>query len=298
MNRIFHRFRTQPSGQGMVEFALILPMLLVVMIGIIELGRLLVTYSSVAAASREAARYASAAGDSSSGVPYYLDYSGIQDAARRIAIFTGGDVKVEYDEGPGTGTDQCTDTPNCPCFRSIVPSSASDIELGDRVTVRVRTDYEPLFGITSLSGFAICSSTSRTILKAVSIYGDPTNNGGGGTPLSVEIQSPAEGEVFEVGELINFNAVAANYSGLLTWVWTANSSAIGSSASFQHAFDAEGAYSIVVSVTDEDESASDTVTINVFIDNPPEVTITAPTNTSRFNEGTPIIFSGTRSRYH
>ena len=53
------RSKRQEGAQGMVEFALILPLLLLVVFGIIELGRLLVIYSSVGTASREAARYAS-----------------------------------------------------------------------------------------------------------------------------------------------------------------------------------------------------------------------------------------------
>ena len=50
-------------AQGIVEFALVLPLLLVLMLGIIEVGRLLFIYSSVNSASREAARYGSAAGE-------------------------------------------------------------------------------------------------------------------------------------------------------------------------------------------------------------------------------------------
>ncbi|MEJ2352363.1 MAG: pilus assembly protein [Anaerolineales bacterium] len=50
------------AGQGMVEFALTLPVLMLLMLGIIEFGRLLFTYSAVTTAGREAARYGPAAG--------------------------------------------------------------------------------------------------------------------------------------------------------------------------------------------------------------------------------------------
>jgi hypothetical protein len=49
-------------AQGMVEFALALPVFLLLMFGIIEFARLLVTYSAVYTASREAVRYAVATG--------------------------------------------------------------------------------------------------------------------------------------------------------------------------------------------------------------------------------------------
>ncbi|UCF61485.1 MAG: pilus assembly protein, partial [Anaerolineaceae bacterium] len=50
-----HR-RKSSKGQGIVEFGLILPALLLILVGISEFGRLLITYSSVATASRDAAR--------------------------------------------------------------------------------------------------------------------------------------------------------------------------------------------------------------------------------------------------
>jgi Flp pilus assembly protein TadG len=46
----------------MVEFALALPLLLLLIFGILEVGRMVFTYSSVVNASREAVRYGSATG--------------------------------------------------------------------------------------------------------------------------------------------------------------------------------------------------------------------------------------------
>ncbi|HEX2981595.1 MAG TPA: TadE family protein, partial [Anaerolineaceae bacterium] len=59
--------RQNPRGQGMVEFALALPIILMVIFGIIEFGRLLLSYSAVFSASREAARYGAAVGDNGGG---------------------------------------------------------------------------------------------------------------------------------------------------------------------------------------------------------------------------------------
>ena len=57
-------------GQGMVEFALVLPLLLLLVYGVIEAGRLLFIYSAVFTSSREGARYGSASGDVGGGVPH------------------------------------------------------------------------------------------------------------------------------------------------------------------------------------------------------------------------------------
>ena len=96
----------QETAQGMVEFALVLPMLLLVIFGIIELGRMVVIYTSVSSSSREAARYASASGRSGSNVPYYLDCNGIRSAAKRVAVFVpiqDANIQIMYDHGPNTG---------------------------------------------------------------------------------------------------------------------------------------------------------------------------------------------------
>ena len=51
-------FTQKNRGQALVEFALIVPLLLFVVYGLIEAGRAIFIYSSVTNASREAARSA------------------------------------------------------------------------------------------------------------------------------------------------------------------------------------------------------------------------------------------------
>ena len=51
-------------GQGLVEFALVLPVFMVILIGMVDLGRAIWANNSVANASREAARFASVHGGS------------------------------------------------------------------------------------------------------------------------------------------------------------------------------------------------------------------------------------------
>ncbi len=53
------------KGQSLVEFALILPVLLLLVFGIIEFGRALNTYLIISNASREGARYAVVGADNS-----------------------------------------------------------------------------------------------------------------------------------------------------------------------------------------------------------------------------------------
>ncbi|MDX1521613.1 MAG: TadE family protein, partial [Anaerolineae bacterium] len=50
--------RTRGKGQSLVEFALILPVLLMLLLGIIEGGRIIWAYVTVQNAAKNAARYA------------------------------------------------------------------------------------------------------------------------------------------------------------------------------------------------------------------------------------------------
>ena len=56
--------RTGADGQGLVEFALVLPVFMVILIGMVDLGRAIWANNSVANSAREAARFASVHGGS------------------------------------------------------------------------------------------------------------------------------------------------------------------------------------------------------------------------------------------
>lgn len=61
----FHRFRKTERGQAMVEMALVLPILLIFIFGIIEFGRIINTYMIVTTISREGARTGAVGGTDS-----------------------------------------------------------------------------------------------------------------------------------------------------------------------------------------------------------------------------------------
>src|SRR3954451_12155333 len=50
--------RRRRRGQALVEFALVLPVLLLILFGIIDAGRLIFTYNTISSAARNAARVA------------------------------------------------------------------------------------------------------------------------------------------------------------------------------------------------------------------------------------------------
>ena len=143
-------------GQAIVEFAIALPILMALLVGILEVGRMIFIYSAVTNASREAVRYASAVGLDDSGSYNKYNYcSGIQEMARRSAYFTPLTVNISYDKGPGTASyNTCDGTVDS----GVVVSS------GDRVLVTVTANYSPMVNLIPLNSRTFTSSSSRTIL--------------------------------------------------------------------------------------------------------------------------------------
>ncbi len=145
----------------MVEFALVLPILLLLLIGLIEVGRLLFIYASVVTAARQAARYGSATGNNGSGTPYYNDCTGIRAAAKNMGFlnsFSDSDILISYDTGPGT-----------PDISSDCPVTAP-VSNSYRIKVTASTQYSPILTfIPQLKPFTITSSSARTLLVSISI---------------------------------------------------------------------------------------------------------------------------------
>jgi hypothetical protein len=151
--------RRKEKGQAFVEFALTLGLFLLLVLGIIEVGRLLFYYSAITTAAREGARYGSAAGGLAGSQNYYEDCAGIIGAATRVGQFAGvraWNVQVTYDDGNNNPKGSCG-------------SPTSAIELGDRIIVQVDGDYEPLAGLIPLPPFTISSIERRTIVKDVEV---------------------------------------------------------------------------------------------------------------------------------
>jgi Flp pilus assembly protein TadG len=152
------------KAQSMVEFALTLPLLLVLFFGIIEFGRLLFVYSSVITASREAARYGSAAGDTGGGTLRFMDCAGMTAAADRVGILANiTSVNIHYDSGPGTAA----------VYTSCPPGA---IEGGKhRVVVEVIANYQPIVPLVNIGTLTLESQSARTIFNKIEIGQVPPN---------------------------------------------------------------------------------------------------------------------------
>lgn len=157
--------RRSTKGQGIVEFGLILPALLLILVGISEFGRLIITYSSVATASRDAARYGASVGKNAMGIAHYEDCDGIRETIERISLFLEPEITIEFDvDGPG-GIDPVEYCQVGKSFDSI------DVMLGSRILITVTATYQPLVfvPIFALPPTPISAETNRTILNQIYI---------------------------------------------------------------------------------------------------------------------------------
>lgn len=105
------------EGQSLVELALLLPVLLLIMAGVLDLGRAFHAYITITNAAREGARYASL---------HPEDTAGVFDRASQ--------------EAENSGIDLCG--PGSPCvldFPEIAP--------GEPITVTVEYEFEPITGL-------------------------------------------------------------------------------------------------------------------------------------------------------
>ena len=174
--------RKKNKAQAMVEFAIVLPILLLLLYGILEAGRLLFIYSTIVTSSRQAVRYGSATGQgqdytalggpNNTGIPRYQDCYGIRLAAQRVDFLNAvqdNDIIIQWDDGP---TDT---TPTTVCDGST--NVYQPINNSSRLRVTVDGDYMPI--VPRIVGFLersdlrsnpIKAISARTVLVSVSIY--------------------------------------------------------------------------------------------------------------------------------
>jgi len=170
----FLKFHPKKSkAQAMVEFAIVLPILLLVVYGLIETGRLIFTIAFVNNATRQAARYGSTSGIGPNGVARYLDCAGIRAEAERMDFLNSFDASlvsnftVTYDSGPGTPIKG-----NCNGSAYV----GTPPQQNDRIIVTANSNFTgivprlvPFLSRTVVGGNPIVSESSRTLVLTILI---------------------------------------------------------------------------------------------------------------------------------
>jgi Flp pilus assembly protein TadG len=146
------RFR-RSRGQALVEFALVLPIFLLILMGIFDLGRAVYYSSTLSNAARETAR---------EGIVDQTCSHLLERADRRSLGMDNVTVTIRWLNGAGAQTRTCQPT----------ISGAADI--GDRVLVTLGYDYRaatPIIG--NLVGTIHLSSQSTFPVEATCVEGPP-----------------------------------------------------------------------------------------------------------------------------
>ena len=138
------------SGQTLVEFALTSLMFILVLMGVIEMGRMALVYTAVANAARAGARYAIVHGSSRSG-------TGVNGPSGPTCPCTQVNTVVQNFASTGI-LNQSNLTIN-------VTYANSSNDPGSTVTVRVSYPYDPLVTyFTAALGSTTLSSTSQGVI--------------------------------------------------------------------------------------------------------------------------------------
>ncbi|HET9913296.1 MAG TPA: Ig-like domain repeat protein [Anaerolineales bacterium] len=211
------------TAQAMVEFAIALPILLLLLYGLLEAGRLLFMYSTVVTASRQAARYGATSGGGTGGAPRYQDCQGIRDSANRVDYlnaFTDANIQIEYDEGLDnsgnpiavTGFDGVCDGAT---DGGVNPSANNTT----RIVVTITGHFTPLVRLVPFGDRPIEATSARTILRSITIAAPSA--GADTTKLELVLNphrvtppsDPVLGPHSNVGELVVATATVTNTTG-------------------------------------------------------------------------------------
>lgn len=112
------------AGQALVEFALIVPIFLLIVLGVIEVSRAVWQENTLAYAAREGTRYAIVHGSAGNPVAFPGSHQAVIDTVRRAALGVPGvDVVVTWPDPKGAT--QCYDR-GC---RVVVEASANFVPL-------------------------------------------------------------------------------------------------------------------------------------------------------------------------
>jgi Flp pilus assembly protein TadG len=145
------RTHPRPSGQGqaLTEFALLLPVLLIVLMGVFDFGRAIYAYNAVANAAREGGRTA------------IVNQTVAEIRARAIAQATGIDIDPSSTSCPPSGASGvCVEFKN-----AALTATCSPANLGCVAEITVKYSFTPITPIIGriLGPFPMTSMTRQAI---------------------------------------------------------------------------------------------------------------------------------------
>jgi hypothetical protein len=154
------------AGQGLVEFALVVPVLVFLIMGIIDFGRIIAIYNEASNATREGLRY---------GLVNPKDCTGVEAVVKQSLLLIDSrtvDVTIQLDDGMA-GDDHVVAT--CP----IANPDNLTIQPGWRLRVGLKTDVSPLTPIVNnlIASIPLSYAGARTVYNEAGVYQAPPPSG-------------------------------------------------------------------------------------------------------------------------
>jgi Flp pilus assembly protein TadG len=170
-----NRMKAGNRAQAMAEFALVIPVMLLIVWGIIESAHLLYVYNAVVVGSREASRFAAGVGTYGQGnitdLAHWQDCQGIRNAAKRVSPLLSlqdNDIQISIIH-KDVVTQAWMTTPVC-LDNNPDKTTVPIVNLGDRITVSVIARYSPLVPLVQFQTLpSLWSDSTHTILFEVPI---------------------------------------------------------------------------------------------------------------------------------
>ena len=163
-------FRDDRRGIAAVEFAIVLPFLMIMLFGTIEISRALYHYHAVTKSIRDATRYLTRVGMTCGGagtgpLANYLDTAADETVAKNLAI--SGDVSTpaaasDYLLAHWTDTTTITGTVDCLINANQFAGVYSDMANIPVVTLTANVPFDFLWGTVFLSRASVTFSISHT----------------------------------------------------------------------------------------------------------------------------------------
>jgi len=280
------RHRQHSRGQALVEFALILPVMLLLLLIAIDFGRLFFSYVAINNAAREGASFASVVPTACGGNPC-LSTSG-------IATHASQETNSQNRGGGATGINVTATCAN-PGGTTILCSAATvgGLGTGNTVTVSARQQFRfltPLIDGFFNNNLQMSASTTAVVLGYAAA-------GGGTPPVGCSLPTASFVVAVTSGRTVFANPGAStpnsgicNISGY-NWSWGAPGTlsdgsavvedplgsglyqSVGTATGDSYTYSADGTYTITLEVTNQAGPANTTGSITVpFVAPPPTCT--------------------------
>lgn len=181
--RLTTKIHRKHPGQALVEFALVLPVLLLLLMGVMDFGWMVFNYAQLFNATREGLRYGTVPG--TGGTPQYYDCAGIKGTITGLAGISGiqsSNITIKYD----TGVPQSMGIPNTlvgtcdSSFSAISPrqdGQTAGVHNGDRITIHLSVQVRfltPFLRAMFPNGLGMTFDAARSIFPdGFSTYSGP-----------------------------------------------------------------------------------------------------------------------------